>query len=78
MKVVKYKYEKIASILEEQFNNHLRLERNGKFELINNVFYENMEKGINLSRMKIYISYLLKDMDVREEKKGRTYRTKKD
>jgi len=73
----KYKYEKIASILEEQFNNHLRLERNGKFELINNVFYENMEKGINLSRMKIYISYLLKDLDVREEKRDELTELKK-
>lgn len=59
----KYKFDKIGSELEECFNLSLSKDRNGKFKEINDVFYSNMENGINLSRLKIYISKILSDME---------------
>jgi len=63
----KYKYDKIATLLEREFNDDLSNDRDGKFKDINDVFYENMEKGINLSRLKIYISKLLSEIEFKEE-----------
>lgn len=62
----KYIYEKIASLLEKDFNDHLQSDRNGKFKSVNDVFYENMEKGINLSRFKIYIALILSELNFRD------------
>ena len=62
-----FNFEKIASELEEKFNNTLKADRNGKFEHINNVFYENMKKNVNLSRFKIYISHLFSELQYKEE-----------
>ncbi|MBL0686701.1 MAG: SIR2 family protein [Sulfurospirillum sp.] len=58
-----YQYEKIAALLEEEFNTLLSKDRNGKFKEINDIFYENMQEDINLSRFKIYISQLLSDLE---------------
>ena len=58
----KYKYDKIGGELESCFNDSLSKDRNGKFKEVNDVFYENMEKGINLSRLKIYISKILSEI----------------
>jgi len=63
-----YDYTKIASELQERFNEIVTKDRNGKFKKINDIFYENMEKGRNVSRFKLYISELLKDSYVREDK----------
>jgi hypothetical protein len=65
----KYKFEKIASLLEEDFNNQLKNnESNDVFEKINTIFfYKNMEKDINISRFKIYISELLSSIDFKED-----------
>jgi len=63
----KYKFDKIATLLETEFNNDLSNDRNGKFKEINDIFYDNMEKGINLSRLKIYISKLLSEIEFKEE-----------
>src|SRR5215217_3543045 len=51
----RFDFLKIATIIEDKFNFVLQDDRNGKFKHINDIFYENMAKGINLSRFKIYI-----------------------
>lgn len=73
----KYRYEEIASQLEIQFNDHLIKDRNGKFKAINDLFYENMEKEINLSRFKIYMCECLKKAEMLENKKGEIAELKK-
>ena len=62
----KYIYEKIASDIETEFNDSLKKERNGKFKWINDIFYSKMENGINISRFKIFISEIFKDLEYRE------------
>ena len=49
-----YAFDQIAAQLEKDFNQHLKDNRHGKFEHINDLFYANMEKGINISRFKLY------------------------
>ena len=63
----KFDYLKIATIIEDKFNIILQEERNGKFKHINDIFYENMAKGVNLSRFKIYIAELFSKLDFRED-----------
>lgn len=63
-----YNYAKIATLLEEEFNKRLESDRNGTFQEINNIFYENMTKEINISRFKIYISKLLSTLEFKDEK----------
>lgn len=63
-----YQYDLIAKDLENQFNKYLVNDRNGKFKKINDIFYENMEKGINISRFKIYIASLFNEIKLKEEK----------
>ena len=59
-------YEKVATRLEQDFNKYLQDNRNGKFKYINDIFYENMKKGINISRFKLYIADLLKDTSLKK------------
>lgn len=73
----KYKYEEIASKIEFQFNEHLKKNRNGKFKGVNDLFYEYMNKGINLSRFKIYICECLKNIEPKESKKREIAELKK-
>jgi hypothetical protein len=63
----KYDFLMMASIIEKEFNSTLLADRNGKFKEVNDIFYENMEKGLNYSRFKIFISKLLESVDIREE-----------
>ncbi len=63
----KYKYDKVATLLEREFNLHLKGDRYGKFKCINDKFYENMKNSVNLSRFKIYISELFSSLDFKEE-----------
>lgn len=62
-----FDYLKIANIIEEEFNSSLQKDRNGKFKHINDVFYENMNKSVNISRFKIYIAELFSKIDFRDE-----------
>jgi len=62
----KYDYTKIASLLESEFNETLLKNRNGKFKDVNDKFYSEMDKGNNLSRLKIYLSQLLNELDYKE------------
>ena len=65
MKDQNYAFEKIAAHLEKDFNKYLQDNRNGKFKHINDIFYENMKKGLNISRFKLYIANLLKDIKIK-------------
>ena len=58
-------YEKVATRLEQDFNKYLQDDRNGRFKYINDIFYENMKKGINISRFKLYIADLLKNTSLK-------------
>jgi hypothetical protein len=64
-----YHYDILADKLEGIFNAKLAEERNGKFEGINDVFYENMRRGKKLSRFKIYISSILTRLKVKDSMK---------
>ncbi|HBL7232741.1 SIR2 family protein [Serratia marcescens] len=54
-----YSYDLLATKLEAEFNSRLAKDRDGKFKKINDIFYQNMEKGLKLSRFKIYITEAL-------------------
>ena len=64
----KYRYDKIATEVEEEFNDALLVDRNGKFKEINDDFFEAMDAGSSLSRFKIYITKLLSKLTYKEEK----------
>lgn len=64
----KYKFDQIATKLEAEFNKDLQADRNGKFKAINDVFYQKMADGINLSRFKIYIGEIFSTLKLRAEK----------
>lgn len=62
----KYRYDKIATLLDDKFTKTLLTDRNGKFKAVNDKFYELMNAGVNVSRMKIYISELLSSTELNE------------
>ncbi|SGZ17472.1 SIR2 family protein [Moritella viscosa] len=64
----KFKYELIAEKIESKFNKTLKDDRNGKFKDINDIFYDEMAKNNSLSRFKIYICKILKELDFKDEK----------
>ena len=63
----KYRYDKIASLLDEKFTKTLVSDREGKFKTVNDKFYELMNSGVNVTRMKIYISELLSSTELKED-----------
>nr|WP_320147755.1 SIR2 family protein [uncultured Anaeromusa sp.] len=73
----KYKFDLIASSLEREFNQAVAADRNGKFKDVNDVFYENMKNGSNISRFKIYMAKLLSDISFKEEKREEIAELKK-
>lgn len=64
----KYRFDKIASLLEQEFNKVLTADRNGKFKDINDIFYENMRRNVNLSRFKIYIAQIFAKSELKNDK----------
>ncbi len=62
----RYDYLQMASKIENDFNQALLTDRNGKFKETNDSFYEGMERGVNQSRFKIYISKLLGSLEIRK------------
>lgn len=64
-----YNYPMIATKLEAEFDATLKGDRHGKFKDVNDIFYSNIPKGINISRFKIFITELLKNYSIKEEKK---------
>ena len=59
----KYRFDKVASLLETEFNRDLANDRNGKFKDVNDKFYESMMNGKNLSRFKIYIAQIFSTIE---------------
>lgn len=57
-----YRYDKIATDIEKEFDLELKKDRNGKFKYVNDIFYDNMTKGIVVSRFKIYISDIFSEL----------------
>ncbi|WP_017380473.1 SIR2 family protein [Paenisporosarcina sp. TG-14] len=64
-----FDFPKIATELEKHFNFIVQQDRNGKFIEINDQFYENMSKGITISRFRLYIVKLLQRNRLKEEMK---------
>lgn len=62
-----YDYRRVATKLEKEFNKILSDDRYGKFKDINDIFYREMEAENYLSRFKIYISQLVKQLDFKED-----------
>jgi len=63
-----YRYDMIASVIENEFNSFLEDNRKGKFEHINDEFYAKMKNGENVSRFKIYLAEKFKSYVAKEEK----------
>ncbi|MEP8701746.1 SIR2 family protein [Enterobacter roggenkampii] len=64
-----YRYDILATKLEDIFNQTLASDRNGKFETINDIFHENMKQGKKLSRFKIYLTSILKELKIKDHMK---------
>jgi len=62
-----FKFDKIATLLEEEFKVRLEKDRNGKFKEINDIFYQNMKNNLKISRFKIYLSQLFSKLEYKEE-----------
>lgn len=56
----------LATTLERKFNEQLINDRNGKFKHINDKFYDLSRNNQNVSRFKLYICELLKEMAFRD------------
>ncbi|WP_405124410.1 SIR2 family protein [Pseudomonas alloputida] len=61
-----FRYDKVATKLEEVFNREVGQDRDGPLKFVNDIFYENMKSGVNVSRLKIYISHLLCDTTIKD------------
>lgn len=72
-----YQYDKIASVIEADFNKFLEDNRKGKFEQINDQFYSRMKEGENVSRFKIYLAEKFKNHIIKEEKSDELKELKK-
>ncbi|MBC7751981.1 MAG: SIR2 family protein [Candidatus Saccharibacteria bacterium] len=72
-----YNYPAIATQLEKEFNDSLKQDRNGKFKEINDIFYENMSRNVNLSRFKVYVTKLLSSTEIRPSMKDEILELKK-
>ena len=72
-----YDFAQLATLLENEFNDVLQHDRNGKFAEINDIFYQQMEKGVNLSRLKIYIAKMLSDIQIKDNMKDEISEFKK-
>ena len=72
-----YRYDEIATDIERIFNEELGKDRNGKFKHINDMFYDQMKNGIQLSRFKIYISEIFSEIKINPEKNDEIAELKK-
>lgn len=63
-------FPQIASQLEKRFDEILKGDRNGKFKLINDKFFDRIKNGEpQCSRMKLYLASLLEDLQVKDAMK---------
>lgn len=64
-----FDFPRLGNLVENIFNTELEKDRKGKFSYINDIFYQNMKIDKTLSRFKIYITEILKNTTIKEEKK---------
>lgn len=64
-----FDFPKIGFDIEEDFNQFLMDNRNGDYKQINDQYYESIANGKPISRFKLYISSLLKDLDFKSSQK---------
>lgn len=63
-----FDFQKVASVIEAEFNDTASRDRNGKFKEINDCFYDYMRKGVNISRFKLFISQIFSKYELVDEK----------
>ncbi|MCG1010770.1 SIR2 family protein [Salinicoccus sp. ID82-1] len=73
----KVNFDKIASSLESDFQEALKKDRVGKFKDINDEFYDNLKNGKQISRFKLYISKILSEYKIKDEKQKEIAELKK-
>lgn len=73
----KYLFDEIASKLEHEFTAILENDRDGKFKTVNDNFYQNMENGLQVSRLKLYIAELLSKPGIKDDKSDELAELKK-
>ena len=66
----KCNYAQVAQAIEDSFTEYCLSDRNGKFKEINDTFYDNLRKNVNVSRLKLYIANMLKPCELKPEKEG--------
>lgn len=64
-----FDFPKIGGEIEKDFNTFLQNDRNGEYKYINDQYYELLNNGKRISRFKLYISAILKDLDFKTNKK---------
>ncbi len=63
-------YDKIASVIEQEFTDYLKLQRNHpQLKLINDKFFELASQRKDISRFKIYIAEILSDLTEKQSDK---------
>lgn len=72
-----YDLPAMAGEIDTLFTQRLEGEREGKFKEINDMFFEQVEKGIKSSRFKIYLSELLHENQPKEDKQEELVKMKK-
>lgn len=67
----RHDFMKLASLLQEEFNKIASEPENraNTFKEVNDEYYAKAEKGISSDKFKIFISHLLKDLEINEEKR---------
>lgn len=60
-----YDFAKMAQEIDDKFTKHLEMHRNGDYESINSDFYEGVRNQKQPTRMKLYLSSLLKNSEYR-------------
>lgn len=62
----RFDYASIASEVQDLFIKKTTEKRKGKFETVNDIFYENMKRGKKLNRFKIYLSKVFEKLHYKE------------
>lgn len=47
-----FRYDRVATKLEEVFNKEIARDRDGPLKFVNDTFYESMQNGVSISRLK--------------------------
>ena len=64
-----FDYPRIASILENAFDDKLKKERHGEFSFINDSYYQHIKEGNPISRFKLFLAHLFSDLTIKNSKK---------